>query len=165
MWCSHSERQAGNETDWRKGRFLPPLPLTFVACSWKNEVGEMPPMTDWLIYRFIYLMGRGGAADRGRGGSRLPTEQGARFGAQSQDPRITTWADGRRLTKWATQATRLSWLKGLFLPFCPYPLHLHPFSLPKNNLSQKIYWAYDATLLSSYSLICIISIITNFMRL
>ena len=23
--CSQSERQAGNETDWRKGRFLPPL--------------------------------------------------------------------------------------------------------------------------------------------
>ena len=31
----------------------------------------------------------------GRGRSRLPKEQGAHCGAQSQDPRIMTWAKGR----------------------------------------------------------------------
>ena len=41
---------------------------------------------------------------RGRGASRLPSEQGARCGAPSQDPEIMTWAQGRRLTNWATQA-------------------------------------------------------------
>ena len=159
--------KASRKWDWLKERQIPASTPTYI-CRMLMEKGSRGNAShDWLIYRFVYLFdgARGGTADRGRGRSRLPTEQGARFGAQSQDPRITTWADGRRLTKWATQATRLSWLKGLFLPFCPYPLHLHPFSLPKNNLSQKIYWAYDATLLSSYSLIRIISIITNFMRL
>ena len=40
---------------------------------------------------------------RGRGRSRLFTEQGARCGAQSQDPGIVTWAKGRCLTDCATQ--------------------------------------------------------------
>jgi len=38
----------------------------------------------------------------GRGRSRLPAEQGTRCGAQSQDPEIMTWVEGRRLTNWAT---------------------------------------------------------------
>ena len=42
--------------------------------------------------------------DRERGRSRLPTEQGAQCGARSQDPGIMTWAKGRRLTHWITQA-------------------------------------------------------------
>ena len=46
-------------------------------------------------------------AHRGRGRRRLPTEQGASFGAWSQDPGISTWAEGRRLTDWATQAPLL----------------------------------------------------------
>ena len=37
--------------------------------------------------------------DRGRGKSRLPTEQGAWHGAWPQDP----WAEGKHLTDWATQ--------------------------------------------------------------
>ena len=39
---------------------------------------------------------------RGRGRSRLSTEQGAQIHASSQDPRIMTWAEGRSLTDWAT---------------------------------------------------------------
>ena len=44
------------------------------------------------------------AQAEGRGRSRLPTEQGTSCGAQSQDPRIMTWAKGRHLTGWVTQA-------------------------------------------------------------
>jgi len=39
---------------------------------------------------------------RGRGG--LPAEQGARCGTRSRDSGIVTWAEGSRLTNWATQA-------------------------------------------------------------
>ena len=41
---------------------------------------------------------------RGRGKSRLPFEQGARCGAWSQNPEMMTWAKGRHLTAWNTQA-------------------------------------------------------------
>ena len=47
----------------------------------------------------------GGAEGEGEAGS--PAEQGARHGAQSQDPGIMTWAEGRCLTDWATQARLL----------------------------------------------------------
>ena len=47
-------------------------------------------------------------AGRGRGRSKLPAEQGARCGTRSQDPGIMTWAEGSRLTNWATQASRFS---------------------------------------------------------
>ena len=46
---------------------------------------------------FIFLK------ERKRGSSRLPTEQGAWFGAQSQDPEIVTWAELRCFTDWAPQ--------------------------------------------------------------
>ena len=54
------------------------------------------------FYLFIWesmreKMGR----QRGRGTSRLPNEQGAWCGAQSQD--LGIWAAGRCLTDWATQ--------------------------------------------------------------
>ena len=42
---------------------------------------------------------------RGRGRSRLLTEQGAWCGAWSQDLRIMTWAEGRHLTDWALLVT------------------------------------------------------------
>ena len=32
-----------------------------------------------------------------------PFEQGVQCGAQSQDPEIMTWSEGRHLTDWATQ--------------------------------------------------------------
>ena len=41
----------------------------------------------------------------GGGGQRKKqTEQGVGGRAQSQDPGIMTWAEGRHLTYWATQA-------------------------------------------------------------
>ena len=61
---------------------------------------------------FIYLTERersqaGREAGGRRGGSRLPAEQRAQPGAQSQDLEIMTWAEGRGLTHWATQAPLL----------------------------------------------------------
>ena len=58
---------------------------------------------------------------RGRGVSRLPTEQRAWCGAGSQDPPTITWADGRCLTDWATWASHnalvlmLPWLVAFYL--------------------------------------------------
>ena len=40
-----------------------------------------------------------------RGRSRLPIKQGAQCRARSQNPGIMTWAEGRCLTNWATQAS------------------------------------------------------------
>ena len=56
------------------------------------------PFTFLLLFKkdFIYLLGGGGR-------SRLLTEQGAQHEAGSQDPEIMIWAEGRRLTDWATQ--------------------------------------------------------------
>ena len=45
----------------------------------------------------------GGEAGRGRGRRRLSTKQGAQCRAQSQDPEIMIWAEGRCLANWATQ--------------------------------------------------------------
>ena len=46
---------------------------------------------DLLIYLFERVsMGMSGERGRGRGKSRRPAEQGARHGAQSQDPEIMT---------------------------------------------------------------------------
>ena len=42
--------------------------------------------------------------DRGRGRSRLTTEQGAWHGGWSQNPGIMTWTKGKCLTNWTTQA-------------------------------------------------------------
>ena len=56
---------------------------------------------------------------RGRGRIRLPTEQGAWCGAQSQDPEIMTWAKGRPSTNWATQATLACSFKLAFFPRAP----------------------------------------------
>ena len=53
-----------------------------------------------FIYLFMKDTERGRDIDRGR--SRLPAEQGAWYGAQTQDPGIITWAEGRCLTNWAT---------------------------------------------------------------
>ena len=59
-----------------------------------------------FLFYFIYLNERGRTSSgKGRGWerSRLPAEQGALCRSQSQDPEIMIWAEGRRLTNWATQ--------------------------------------------------------------
>ena len=60
------------------------------------------------FFKFIYLRKRASECAQVRerqreGRSRLSTEQGAWYGAQSQDPEIMTWAEGRCLTNWVTQ--------------------------------------------------------------
>ena len=64
-----------------------------------------------FFFRRLYLWGRGGKRgresthrSRGWGRSRLLIEQRAWCGAPSQNPGIMTWAEGRRLTDWTTQA-------------------------------------------------------------
>ena len=95
-----------------------------IFCRWGWGAGRLQWSWDWFWleqgqtwhYRhfgldhffkdFMYLLEKERAytqAGRGRGRSRLPTEQGAWCGAQSQGPGIMTWAERRRLTNWATQ--------------------------------------------------------------
>ena len=49
----------------------------------------------------------GGVAGRERGRNRIPAEQEAQPGTWSQASGIMTWAKGRRLSDWATQAPQL----------------------------------------------------------
>ena len=53
---------------------------------------------------FIYLRERDGAQSGRTGRKRLYIEQGAQVGAPFQDPVTMTWAKGRCLSDWATQA-------------------------------------------------------------
>ena len=95
------------------------------AASWNWEdlqIGDTVGISDsqwgrknleknFLIYfLLIYLSERqrewaqaGGVASRGW--SSLPAEQGAQCRTRSQDPGIMTWAEGRHLAYWATQAS------------------------------------------------------------
>lgn len=65
----------------------------------------------WIVFVLfcfvlkLYLRERDNerAQEGRRGRSRLPAKQGVPCGAQSQDPEITTQAEGRCLTDWATQ--------------------------------------------------------------
>lgn len=75
--------------------------LPFTYPSWSK---------DNFLKDFYYLFERESepereawARRRGRGRSRLPTEEGAPCRTRSWDPGIMTWAEGRRLTDWATQ--------------------------------------------------------------
>lgn len=57
-----------------------------------GEVGATRHLIFFFLY-FIYLFeseAQAGGRSRGRGSSRLPTEQGAQRGAPSRDPEITT---------------------------------------------------------------------------
>jgi len=54
-----------------------------------------------------------------------PKEQRARCGTRSQDPGIVTWAEGRRLTDWATQASHEPDLKDSFLLPCSTQAPVH----------------------------------------
>ena len=71
-----------------------------------TEKGEEIYFSFFFFEDFTYLFERESRqrGSRRRGRSRLPAKQGTPPGAQSQDPRIVTWAEGRRLTHWATQA-------------------------------------------------------------
>lgn len=47
----------------------------------------------------------------GGGRSSLPAEQGALYRTWSPNPRVRTWAEGRRSVGWVTQASLVSGLK------------------------------------------------------
>ena len=62
------------------------------------------------IYWFIYLRKSESVRECeqwGMVGEKLPTEQRAWCGTQSQNPGIMTWAEGRHLSDWATQAPQV----------------------------------------------------------
>ena len=102
------------------------LHVSFLPEQWKHS-SKLTQL--FFIYKdFIYLWERAQAGARGREGgrSRLPTEQGAKYGAWSQDLGIMTRAQGRHLTSWATQVPRLSFL---------FRLVTHPHS---TNFSSPI---------------------------
>ena len=82
-----------------------PLVILFIVQKYKVSLSSF--FKDF--YLFIWHRGRENTnrgSNRGRrrswAGSPI-AEQGAWFGAQSQDPEIMTWANDRCLTDWATQ--------------------------------------------------------------
>ena len=105
----------------------------------------------FLKILFIWERGWGG---RGRERSRLPAEQGAQYRAHSQDPEITAWAEGRRLTD---QATRVSPKVVLSYYVCSY--HCIGFSQsfqPAENLLNFNYSSsgYPIKKLNSFFTLC-----------
>ena len=119
----------------------------------------------FLKILFIYLTEREPESPswgrrEGRGRSRLPTEQGAGCRAPSQDPGVMTWAKGRCLTDWATQAPLITLIS------CPTlggdasqivvsdedaNFYLHSVSCPSTHKSHSA-WRSSPT--DSYSVYC-----------
>ena len=84
----------------------------------------------FVLKDFIYLSDRESTSKWSRRGrSRLPTEQGAWCGAQSQDPKIMTRAKSRCLANWATHVP-------LSLHFV-FQLLLNHFNLITTGSSNK----------------------------
>ena len=85
---------------------------------------------------------------------RLSTEQGAQHEAWSQDPRIMTWAKGRQLTNWATQAPldiALRWTD-IYIWIIFFILTL-PFFPPRQfnaRIFYKILWNTKSEILADF---------------
>ena len=110
-------------------------------CLWFNSPFILVLLnSDYLMYLFqreSTSMSR--EKGRGKGRSRLPTEQGARHGAQSQDPRIPGSQDHD--LSWRQS---LNWLSHPGAPYCntlnsafllPLPDDVKPHSIPHDRLS------------------------------
>lgn len=78
-----------------------------------------------------------GAAAGDRETSRLCAEWEAQYRTWFQDPRIMTWAEGRFLTAWATQALEPRKLKTKL--FSNLPFWILKFML-KATLIKAVYW-------------------------
>ena len=76
-----------------------------------------------------------------RGRSRLPTEQGAQCGAWSQDPKIMTWAKGKCLTNWATQASLSHIFFSQFIVYT-YTSQVFCFCFSILKACHIFYWIY-----------------------
>ena len=87
-------------------RASPVLPVVVLSNQITILVGKTTLIRWHLKILFIYLRERaqGRKRGRGRGRSRLPTERGAQCRTRSQVPGTMTWAKGRHLIDWATQA-------------------------------------------------------------
>ena len=75
-----------------------------------EKLQQCPSSTsyNYILNDFIYLFEKertqAGGRSRGRGGSRLSTEQGTPHpGLNPRDPGIMIWAEGRCLTDWLTE--------------------------------------------------------------
>ena len=105
-----------------QGYYLHPLSwlvekfcLYLILYKWNHRVSTYF-MFYWFsfedFYLFIWRRKRestwAGRNSHERGRSRLPAEQETWHGAPSQDAGIITWAGGRRLTDWTTQAPQVS---------------------------------------------------------
>ena len=96
--------------------FISLLTLTFWSFSIMHEISSLTLDIFFLkIFLKIFIWHREQAHTaaewqaKRESESRLPAEQGAQCGSLFQDPGIMTWAEGRRLTNWATQVPQ-KWL-------------------------------------------------------
>ena len=115
---------------WGTGEFIFLTFCVFSTCKYRNLCCFIHPcyrrwvaivilfFTDFIYFDRVWARERaqaGGAAEReGKVGSSLNREP--HEGTQCQDPKIMTWAEGRCLTDWATQAPSIVILKVSFFP-------------------------------------------------
>ena len=101
--------------------------------------------TEWARRRKITQAG----AERERGRSRVPAEQGAQWGAWFQDSEIITWAKGRLLTNCAIQTLQVSYIfefwimfkKGQMSKIASEFLYLYP----ELNLAwNSMFWSWSS---------------------
>ena len=91
----------------------PTLHIPVWSCLWYHfPLALSPAFFFFFKIPFIFLTQReiestSKGSGRQRQRSRLPTHQGDLCGAQSQDPKIITWAKSRCPITWATQAPLL----------------------------------------------------------
>ena len=80
--------------------------LANYSCILRIKLKSFRVLIVFLLRFYLFIWEREGKRDsrgRDRGKSRVMTERRDWCGAWSQDPEIVTWAEGRRLTDWATQ--------------------------------------------------------------
>ena len=134
-------------------------------CS-SQHMPSLIPITRFIFFfkDFIYLTEReqestSKGSSKVRGRTRFLADQGARCGVRLQYPGIVTWAEGRCLADWATQAPRREGLEGEKPSFCFDPMdmrchwnnHVEIYSRQMNIWKWLLreYWALQRSRLSS----------------
>ena len=97
-------------TTWSEGRCSTAEPPRCLHSCFLEWLCYLSLWAEKAFYLFVCLFEREDEQSVGKGRSRLTTKWGAQFGPWCQDPEILTWAEGRRLTVWATQVPSESFL-------------------------------------------------------
>ena len=142
---------------------------------WDHALSQRQTLNNWATQEslkivFIYLRRQwveqskrksmNKAGGRGKGGSRVSSEQEARHKTGSQDPEIMTWAKGRCLTDWATLAPQFCVISCRFVSITVYVcVSLCVYQTKLWFFFQAIGMAF-LTMYLLFHVICVLSSIT-----